>query len=469
MESNKSKNVLLSCVVVFIVACLCLGLVIATGVGVSVFWPVQIETEEVSVATPIIENEIPDNDIVAETPAPDEELPEEIAGIIQQIETQVVQIRGLSPVEPVQRTLISAEELEEIVITEFFSDYTDADARQDVLVLSTLGLLPQDFDLRGFYLELYSEQISGFYDSEAKELFVVRGTTFGGREKLTYAHEYTHALQDQVFQFDEGMNYNEEACEIDSERCAAIRALIEGDATLTEILWFQTHATRQDYADLMEAFENFSSPVLDAAPPYIAADLYFPYEKGLAFVEYLFDQGGFDAVDAAFLDPPVSTQQILHPDKYPDQVPALVELPDLSDSLGTDWELFDQNIMGEWFTFLILHMAYNDSHQLPEDTARQAADGWGGDAYAIYLNEISDDVVFILDMVWETDSDAETFAEAFSDYAGRRWDIADEMVFGNATWRGVEGTVIMALEGDRTLWVIAPEPEMVELILLELQ
>jgi hypothetical protein len=85
-----------------------------------------------------------------------------------------------------------------------------------------------------------------------------------------------------------GLNYNEEACEVDSERCAAIQALIEGDASWTEILWFQTHATRSDYLDLMQVYEGFDSPIFNDAPPYIQLDLLFPYDKGFAFVEHTF-------------------------------------------------------------------------------------------------------------------------------------------------------------------------------------
>ena len=55
---------------------------------------------------------------------------------------------------------------------------------QDALVLSTLGLLPNGFDLIDFYTELYSEQIAGYYDDEIGEMFVVQGEGFGGSENV---------------------------------------------------------------------------------------------------------------------------------------------------------------------------------------------------------------------------------------------------------------------------------------------
>jgi hypothetical protein len=477
MESRRTRNIIVSCGVMLILTCVCLGMIVVSGVGVSLIWPIDFRQEDVILPTPIdeiVEPSAPTTPPEAppyteEPPIEADPLPEEIAEIVLEIEAQVSQIRGLTLSEPVPRRMISPEEIEDMVINEFFAEYTDEDARQDVLILSLLGLLPSDFDLKSFYNALYSEQISGFYDSETEEIFIVQGTSFGGSEKLTYAHEFTHALQDQTFRFDEGLDYNEEACQDDSERCAAIKALIEGDASLTEILWFQTYATRSDYKDIVETFENYASPILDNAPPYIQKDLYFPYEKGFAFVEFLFNEGGFEAVDAAYRYLPVSTEQILHPERYPWDQPRVVMLPNFEDVLDGDWILFDQNVMGEWYTYLILSQSYNETYRIPEEQASSAASGWGGDAYAIYLNQNTDEVIFILDMVWDTTDDADEFSMTLDKYANTRWDAADEQLSGQRTWRGQEGTVVFMQEGDRSLWIIAPTDALAEMILLELQ
>lgn len=471
MENNRRKNVIISCAVLVIITCVCLGLIVVSGVGVSLVWPINFQQEDVVLPVPIEEIIEPSEPSITEEepPAIVESLPEHIAEIVIDIEAQVSDIRGLTLSEPVPRILLSPEELEDIVINEFFAEYSDDDARQDVLILSLVGLLPVDFDLKSFYNELYSEQVSGFYDSETKEIYIVKGTSFGGSEKLTYAHEFTHALQDQTFLFDEGLNYNSEACEDDSERCAAIKALIEGDAVLTEILWFQTYATRSDYQDILESFENYASPVFDNAPPYIQKDLFFPYDQGFAFVEYLFNEGGFEAVDAAYENLPVSTEQIIHPERYPWDQPRSVTLPNLEAVLGGDWILFDQNVMGEWYTYLILSQSYHEAYRIPEDQAESAARGWGGDAYAFYLHENTDEVVFILDTVWDTTEDAEEFTIALIDYANTRWDADSQQLSGLFSWRGREGSVVLVQEGDRTLWIIAPTDELADLILSELQ
>lgn len=478
MNSKTTRNIILSCAVILIITCVCLGLILVSGVGVSTLWPLNFSTEAIESLTPVAEPGLPVEETEKPTPPslaeveptdPAEPLPDEIVEIMQEIETQVSQLRGLTLGEGVPKVLMSPEALEEKVVNEFFADYTDEDARQDVLVLSLLGLMPADFDLKNFYNELYSEQIAGFYDSETREIFVIKGGTFGISEKMTYAHEFTHVLQDQTYGFDEGLNYNEESCEADSERCAAIQALIEGDASWTEILWFQTYATRSDIQDLLQVYEDYDSPIFNDAPPYIQADLLFPYEKGFSYVEYLYNQGGFDAVDAAYLEPPLSTEQILHPERYPWDQPQLVSLPNLAETLGEGWLLFDQNVMGEWYTYLILSQSYNETYRIPEDQAIKAAEGWGGDAYAFYLNEDTDEVIFILDMVWDSLMDADEFAVALGQYAGLRWDVAPQQVAGEQTWVGSDGTVVLMQDGDRTLWIIAPTAALAETVFEALQ
>jgi len=478
MKSKQTKTILLSCVVILAVACMCIGVVLIGGVGVSLIWPLEFQGQPGNTnTTPLnrtpMENTpddslTPENSITA-TPPHEAELPDELADTIAEIESQVMDLRGLEIEQPVDHTLISSDELEQIVLKDFLAEYGDEEAQQDVLILSTVGLLPKGFDLKGLYQSLYTEQIAGFYEEESKEIFIVQGEKFGGSEKLTYAHEFTHVLQDATFRFNDGLGYNEEACQGDSERCAAINALIEGDASLTEILWFESYATIWDYRDISRDFNNFDSTILDSAPYFLASDLYFPYDYGLTFVQTLYDEGGFEAVDAAFENTPLSTEQILHPERYPEDVPVQVTLPDLSDVLGQSWTLFDQDILGEWYTFLILSQGYEEAFRLDEDLASIAAEGWGGDAYAFYINEDTHEVTFVLDTTWDSTSDALEFRDAFEGYAQQRWESADEKILGQPTWLGENLVATLLQDGDRTVWVISANEDLVQSILTALQ
>ena len=267
-------------------------------------------------------------------PAAQGELSPEVLGQMDEIQQQVMAIRGLDMSTELKRDLMTPEELQDKVINDFFADYTDEDALQDSKVLSTLGLIEEGFDLKQFYLDLYSEQIAGYYDSETKDMYVIAGEKFGGMERMTYAHEFNHVLQDQNYDLENGMKLNEDYCKEDTEYCAAVSALIEGDSVSAEQAWFIQHSTRQDQQDLFSFQEDYTSPVYDAAPAYMKEDFLFPYTLGYDFVQGLIEQGDWAAVDAAYRNPPVTTEMILHPEKYPDDKPVTVEMPDLAAVFG---------------------------------------------------------------------------------------------------------------------------------------
>jgi hypothetical protein len=375
------------------------------------------------------------------------------------IQVQVIQERGLEPQGDFTRVLFSPDRLRQRVLDDFLEDYTPEDAEQDVTVLAAFGLIEPGFDLHSFYIELLSEQIAGFYDNETKEMVVVQGEGFGGMERMTYAHEYVHALQDQNYDIKNGLNFSDESCEEDSERCAAIQALMEGDASLTEMNWFVSHATSQDQSDLMDFYSSFESPVFDSAPAFMAEDFIYPYDQGLIFVQYLYERGGWGAVDRAYRDLPVSTEQILHPERYPDDKPIPVALPDLLPVLGDGWEELDRNVMGEWYTMLLLGYGQEANARLSADEAAQAAAGWGGDAYVVYHQPESGAVALVLHTTWDAAAEAVEFSAAFQDYARRRFGAPSEEQPDLNTWQTDLGTHTFRLDGDQTTWIFAPDAE----------
>src|SRR3972149_3873163 len=129
----------------------------------------------------------------------------EIAAQMAEIESQVVRLRGLQSTGPVERELLSPEQLHQHVLDEFLADYTQQEAGDDARALALLGLLAPDFDLYTLYLDLYDEQIAGFYDDEFKQIFGARGAGCCGPERVTHAHEYPHAKKDQRSGLSEGL------------------------------------------------------------------------------------------------------------------------------------------------------------------------------------------------------------------------------------------------------------------------
>jgi hypothetical protein len=408
-----------------------------------------VETNPTSIPTPVTETTAPQ-------PENEEPLSAEILNQMDEIQQQVMQIRGKELKHELQRDLMTPEELQDKIINEFFVDYTKEDVERDVKVLTTLGLLDYDFDLRQFYLDLYTEQVAGYYDSETKEMYVIAGKEFAGAERMTYAHEFNHVLQDQYYDLENGLKLNEDYCELDTEYCAAVTALVEGDSTLTEQYWFLQYSTRQDQQDIMEFQSSYSSPVYDSAPNFMKEDFLFPYIKGMEFVSYLYESGGWDAVDAAFLNPPVSTEQILHPEKYPSDKPVVVEMPDFSTILDRNWEEIDRNVMGEWYSYLILAKGRTSQFMMDEEDSAAAAAGWAGDTYVYYTPSDSNDYLFAWRSRWETGDDMNEFFNQSREYGLARWGTPSSNSSTVVSWESeTEGSITMRRTDNDVLWLMS--------------
>ncbi len=337
--------------------------------------------------------------------------PDPFAGQRDEIEASVVEIRDLVPRENVVPTLLTMTELRQRLEEDFANDYSLEEASQDAIALSAFDFLSPDFDIYNFTLDLYTEQIAGFYDPETDEFVVISDDDeFDAFEQWTHAHEYVHALQDQYYDLE---LLDDDS--LDSEAALALQALAEGDATLVQTLYLTGgYFDRQQMFELLGDTLGIDTTILDSAPPIIASQLEFPYTSGLNFVQTLYDQGGFVAIDDAWKTPPQSTEQILHPDRYlAGDKPQLVTLEPLTDTLGLGWQLVDTDILGEFYLREYL------SQQLDDDQVDEAATGWGGDRYAVYWNEEKQDVVLVLKLLWDTPSDGTEFSRAYVNYPAR--------------------------------------------------
>lgn len=151
------------------------------------------------------------------------------------IERQTADLRGLSIQGEIEVAFKTPDELRTELERDLDADYPPADRERDERILTAFGLAPQEVDLSRLYVDLYSEQIAGYYDTETGEMVVIRPADAGDElsplQEITYAHEVVHALQDQNFPLDEALEASESA---NDDQSLATTALIEGDATVAQ-------------------------------------------------------------------------------------------------------------------------------------------------------------------------------------------------------------------------------------------
>jgi hypothetical protein len=329
---------------------------------------------------------------------------DELLAQLREIEQQVLAIRGLPAAEIGPPDLITRAELADELERIFEEEYPPEDRERDEIALRALGLLEEGQDIAELQLQLLGDQVLGFYDDVDRRMVIVTDAGLDAEARMTYAHEYTHALQDAAFDFDS----LETDAEGEDDRGLARTALIEGDASVTMLAWAFANLSPEE---LLEVTTGGSVPDLTGIPSWMAAQLEFPYIEGLSWASFLVENPispDFAAIDEAFADPPDSTEQIIDADAWvAREAPAEVPDLDLAAALGDGWTEADSTPIGQAMIAIILEF-----HGVDRLTAFDAASGWGGDRAVVATGP---DGAFALAwrLAWDEPTDATEFAGAY--------------------------------------------------------
>jgi hypothetical protein len=373
-------------------------------------------------------------------PGGTEGLPPELRAEIARLIGVTEKLRGLEFAEPPLITVLTQEELAQRVRDQV------AESEEDLLIdekmYRLLGLIEPERDLLETVRELYGSAVAGFYDGETGELVVTsQEDKFTPFEQVTLVHELTHSLTDQLFDF-----HGPYQQLIDDDRldeASATQALIEGDASLTQILFIQqmTLAEQRDF--LAEALAADTS-YLEGVPRFIQDSIMFPYSHGLSFAQSLYERGGLDTINSAYQSPPLSTEQIFDPGKYNNDPPRAVTLPP---GELTGYEVAYTSTWGELGFRLVFDQVLGGRDQ--------AAQGWGGDSYRLFVRD--DDVVLMLIYQGDTEQDAVELQQALDEYVAAAIDVGAGAADGAGTRYQGNHYAYVGRVGDRVAWIVASD------------
>ena len=393
----------------------------------------------------------------AASPVPSPEGDPRLRRVVDQIATVVSTARGIKFLEPVHAQLVTRQEIADYLVATI-----DAEDRENLAKMQelywALGLLDRSVELYPLYLELLGEQVQGLFNLETDELLVVADSLpLNGSGKTTLAHELVHALQQQRF---DARRLVEEA-EVNQDQELALVALLEGDATLSSGLFITSGLSMSEMLELLQdASLGLETPALANAPEVVRKTLLFPYETGLRFVSS-FQQGPgiWRQVNKVYARPPVSTEQILHPAKYQaGEAPIPVSLPPVLPALGSEWALVAEDVIGEFLLRTYLNSV------LPWPASVRAASGWGGDRFRL-LRDGSGQRVFVSVIQWDTEIDAQEFFDTYQEFTGAANPGSKKDAQANIVrWKSVGKSVLLRLDGGRTMIIMAPDPETIVLV-----
>jgi hypothetical protein len=342
---------------------------------------------------------------------------------VRLIQEKVSEMRGLKFQAPVKCGVQKPEQLKKMLLKNFDEEAPAEEIEKQTKVIKVLGLLPPDYDLRASIIKFMSDQIGGFYDPEKKELFLVDRSgsgQMGGMEQkmndqMVMAHELHHALQDQNFGLDRWF----EVLGDHEDRIAGYKSLVEGEAQLVGMTYLfgkmgRGKADMKQLNRMQEMMMKMSPQGRKFAkvPPYLLENMMFPYTQGAEFVQALQRKEGWEGISRAFSDPPASTEQVLHPEKYFTQrdEPKEIMLPNgIRKILGGEkgsTELYE-NTLGEFNVSLILRAL-----GVKKPAANRLVSGWDGDRFAGFETKDGRVVVVWLS-TWDSEAQAKTFESAY--------------------------------------------------------
>ena len=365
-------------------------------------------------------------------------------------------VRSLFSRRIVEREFLTKQQLSERLLEDFEED------REDVLkyeeLYEALGILGPDDSLVDILLAMFSEGVLGFFDTEEERIYLVsEGSELNPQDQLTYVHEYVHSLQQQHYD----INATFDELEENSDRSRAFRGLIEGDATVSEVLYMFQHMDEEERAEARAGSDDASFDAFRAAPHVIQRTFTFPYIEGFQFVVALFTTvNDWDLVDEAFAALPQSTEQVLHPEKYTSrEAPVTIDLPDVAATLGEGWSELLTDTFGEFFIQVYLEMS------VTSERASLAATGWGGDRFSL-LKSADDETLLYALISWDAEDEAREFFEAFLEFneerTGSQW---EQLAEDDDTRRlmSLDGQVVFVdWTGSDTLLIFAPDTEVLE-------
>ena len=310
-------------------------------------------------------------------------IPEKSAALEETLKSQVAEplatifhrasvIRELEQLQAIVPEFVPRQTLNELAVQESLSSHDQV--LKDQALFEVLGLIPQGLDLYRLEVDILAESSesgsgrAALFDSETGTFYVASDladpTPF---QEVEVVAEYSRALLHQHYGIAERLR------SLEGEKQKTLETLVLGDATLTGLQYLSTHVTPQRLADLPPQAPR---PVLDAAPEFLK-QRGFSIQTGVNFISSLSRSGQRSELRLVYSNPPESTEQLLHTEKYlAGEAPVEVSLSDLSSVLGSGWTEIYRGVMGEAFVRGFLAV-------LQEASAISAAEGRGGDRFSL--------------------------------------------------------------------------------------
>lgn len=337
-----------------------------------------------TVATSTAPPSIPASTVETLAPGLDQTVVDRMTAEVSELLVTTEQLRGLSFVVEPTLSFLPRDEFTVTVQGLLEEDLFKMDPATAFRLYRMLGLIGSGDDLgEDLFLEMARAAVV-YFDQATGELLVAGDSAeLTPYQRSTVVHELVHALTEQYFR--SGSTLAELSAEGSFDHIDAYRALVEGDATYVQFLYLQGLSSEDRSDAALEALDS-APAALEGAPAWVGAEAVFPYDTGLEFVTALVRGGGLAAIDRAYIDFPVSTEQVIHVERYRGG-----EAPRKTNPIAVDLPDYQEAAAGTWGELGMIRLL---TGVLTPGITTQTADGWGGDSFSVLENE--SDIAFVL-------------------------------------------------------------------------
>ncbi len=335
---------------------------------------------------------------------------------VDTIAAKVGKLRGLRVKRKIKRGVMGKAQIRARLLKRIDQEYSAKELAAESVAMKRFGLLPVNTNYKKLVIDLLTDQIAGFYDPWEKTLYIAGWQQTGAAAMsgdMIMAHEIDHALQDQHFGLKRFMRANKS----NGDASVARQAVVEGDgmALMVEYAMGGVSPWANDQVLKMmgpAVMQQMTSGKMAKVPLAMREGLIFPYLAGIRFIAHFRKSFPWSRVNRIYRRPPLSTEHILHPEKYtryerPDRVLSIKQLR------GAGLQRLSDNVSGELGLSLWLRQ-----HGVARARADRAAAGWGGDRTTVYSAGGKAKLagsVGVIYSVWDHEADAIEFQEAARD------------------------------------------------------
>ena len=356
--------------------------------------------------------------------------------ITDEMAKQVEEYRGLQFKRPFMRRLIHRDDVKKFMRRDMEREMPKEEADAMMRVMAEFGLVAPGTDLFDMFEGFMEAGAAAFYKPNTGTFYLIEGKNDRGDRPIVF-HELVHALEDQHFD----LTTMQRAFDGNSDASMGIKGLIEGSAERLTDMYGKENP--EDVAAMMRAqatpeMMQRQMRMMQSVPTFLIAAMgLYPYKNGSAWLQAVGVERN-EQLDRLFAEPPISTEQVLHPAKSGRDYPHAVAAPVIAPILGDGWESLDDDVMGELFCGLLLATnRWNPQlkNNMPvmmnvldmrtqgvgfKGEIAKAAEGWAGDRYTAAIDRANDRVVVAWSSIWDSEEDAREFAEFYASLTAMR-------------------------------------------------